>query len=128
MSNLTREIRQWQAMSPDELIDADVVPRSCIEVRDGHAYLFLVTDLYSRKIVGYHLSRSLMHHGAVHALKMALKGIKNPAGTIHHSDRGCQYCCHEFLAELDAEGLLSSMTADSHCYENAVAERVNGIL
>lgn len=49
-------------------------------------------------------------------------------GIIHHSDRGCQYCCHEYLGQLAAVGMVSSMTDENHCYQNAVAERVNGIL
>ena len=92
------------------------------------AYLFLVTDLYSRQIVGYHVSRDLSHHSAVLALDNAVRVMGDVTGTIHHSDRGCQYCCHEFLLYLAEHSMLSSMTDESHCYQNAVAERVNGIL
>jgi transposase InsO family protein len=99
-----------------------------IATRTGFAYLFLTSDLYSRKILGYHLSRDLSHHSALLALSMALSSIPNPFGVIHHSDRGCQYCCHDFLAVLRFYGILSSMTAENHCYENAHAERINGIL
>lgn len=92
------------------------------------AYLFLVTDLYSRKIVGYHVSRDLTHHSALIALDNAVQKMGDVTGTIHHSDRGCQYCCHEYLAYLSRHQMISSMTDESHCYQNAVAERVNGIL
>lgn len=96
--------------------------------RGQKAYLFLVTDMYSRKIVGYHVSRDLSHYSALLALDNAVERMGNVSGTIHHSDRGCQYCCHEYLGYLEKHGILSSMTDESHCYQNAVAERVNGIL
>lgn len=92
------------------------------------AYLFLVTDAYTRMIVGYHVSRDLSHYSAVIALSRAVSWMKTPEGVIHHSDRGCQYCCHEFLAALKAHKMVSSMTDADHCYQNAIAERVNGIL
>lgn len=92
------------------------------------AYLFLVTDRFSRQIVGYHVSRDLTHHSALIALDNAVQRLGNVQGTIHHSDRGCQYCCHEYLRYLSKHQMLASMTDESHCYQNAVAERVNGIL
>lgn len=94
----------------------------------GFAYLFLVTDLCSRKIVGWHLSRDLSHHSALIALDKAINALGNVEGVVHHSDRGCQYCCHEYLRHLASVKMLPSMTDDNHCYQNAVAERVNGIL
>ncbi len=94
----------------------------------GFAYLFLVTDTYSRKILGYHLSRDLTHHSALLALDMARRKMGTTEGTIVHSDRGCQYCCHEYLDYLRYFKMQSSMTDGSHCYQNAIAERVNGIL
>jgi transposase InsO family protein len=94
----------------------------------GFAYLALVTDAFSRKILGYHLSSDLTHHSALLALDMALREVKNPRGMLHHSDRGCQYCCHEYLRFLGLHGIVPSMTDASHCYQNAIAERVNGIL
>jgi transposase InsO family protein len=96
--------------------------------RDAFAYLFLVTDLYARKIVGWHVSRDLSHHSALIALTHARHALGNTAGVVHHSDRGSQYCCHEYLAQLAAHHMLASMTDGAHCYQNAVAERVNGIL
>jgi len=79
-------------------------------------------------IVGFHLSRDLSHYSAVIALENAVSWMGETQGVIHHSDRGCQYCCHEFLAVLKARGMESSMTDADHCYQNAIAERVNGIL
>lgn len=93
-----------------------------------HAYLFLVSDLYSRKIVGFHLSRDLTHYSALLALDNAVKLMGNVKGTIHHSDRGSQYCCHDYRGYLKQKRMHSSMTDESHCYQNAVAERINGIL
>ena len=66
-----------------------------VKTTDGFSFLFLITDAYSRKIVGYKLAKSLEATHAVGALKMALKNAANPKGLIHHSDRGIQYCCHD---------------------------------
>jgi putative transposase len=94
----------------------------------GFVYLSLVTDAFSRKIVGWDVCSSLCVEGALRALKMALKGVAHPEGLIHHSDRGIQYCCHDYVQLLKDNHILSSMTEENHCYENAIAERVNGIL
>ena len=59
---------------------------------------------------------------------MALELVNSSKGIIHHSDRGCQYCCHSFLSFLREHGMIASMTDENHCYQNAIAERVNGIL
>ncbi len=100
-----------------------------IRVHNGFAFLFLVTDLYSRKIIGWTLNRNLGVEGALKALNMALASRKDKSESlIHHSDRGIQYCCKEYVKTLHTAGIDISMTEDNHCYENAVAERVNGIL
>jgi putative transposase len=96
--------------------------------RDTFMYLSLITDMYSRKIVGYHLGTSLETEETLKALKMALKYKPNKAQPIHHSDRGCQYCSHDYVQALEKSGLGVSMTEQNHCAENALAERVNGIL
>jgi transposase InsO family protein len=96
--------------------------------RGAFAYLFLVTDLGARHIVGWHLSRDLSHHAALQALAMAHQTLGDSTGIVHHSDRGTQYCCHAYRAALHAARMLPSMTDGAHCYQNAVAERVNGIL
>lgn len=92
------------------------------------SYLFLVSDLYSRKILGYALKESLAVEGAEEALRMALRFAKPKAGFIHHSDHGVQYCSKSYLSMLNKRGALISMTGANHCYDNAVAERINGIL
>lgn len=100
-----------------------------IRTLTGFVYLFLITDLYSRKIVGWSLSRSLSIEGAVDALKMALRSRKDKTlPLIHHSDRGIQYCSHAYVNLLQKQEIGVSMTEENHCYENSTAERVNGIL
>jgi len=94
----------------------------------GFCYLALLTDMHSRKIVGFDLSDSLELTGCVRALKKALyqnRGIRN---LTHHSDRGIQYCSNVYTNELKRKKIAISMTEENHCYENALAERVNGIL
>jgi integrase len=99
-----------------------------IRTAKSFRYLSLITDLYSRKIVGYKLSNSLSIEGCIDALKGALKLWKGTEPLIHHSDRGVQYCCKEYTELLINKGISISMTEVDHCYENACAERVNGIL
>jgi transposase InsO family protein len=97
--------------------------------RNMHHYLALVTDAYSKKIVGYDVSNSLSLPGVLNAMKMALKSrAHNKLPLIHHSDRGLQYCSNEYQALLHKNKINCSMTTDSDPYSNAVAERVNGIL
>jgi transposase InsO family protein len=99
-----------------------------IRTINGFCYLALVTDLFSRKIVGYDISDSLELAGCLRAFKRALKTARPAEGLIHHSDRGSQYCSNQYVAELKKRKIEISMTEENHCYENAVAERVNGIL
>lgn len=92
-------------------------------------YLSLVTDAYSRKIVGYHLATDLKAIGCIKALKQALKGRLYPTRPlIHHSDRGTQYCCDDYVSLLQDSNIQISMTQTGSPYDNAIAERVNGIL
>jgi putative transposase len=98
----------------------------CIEEHFG--YLSLITDAYSRKIVGFYLSKNLAAEGCVRALKMALKQNTHRDGLIHHSDRGGQYCCADYVDILQDEKVQISMTQTGNPLHNAIAERVNGIL
>jgi putative transposase len=93
-------------------------------------YLFLITDLYSHRIMGYSMSASLHVTGAIEALKMAIKwaGTSQVKDCIHHSDRGVQYCCNQYVKMLRYDQMQISMTKDGNPLGNAVAERVNGIL
>ncbi len=99
-------------------------------VRTGpdYSYLFLITDAYSRKIVGYDLSRDLRARHAVTALKKAIEACNHTEGLIHHSDRGIQYCSHEYVKLCQDYGIRLSMTESGNPLDNAIAERVNGIL
>lgn len=92
------------------------------------AYLSLVTDAYSRKVVGFYLSRSLDNKGCINALKMALEGCPDCSSLIHHSDRGSQYCSFAYVDLLKAHNIKISMTEKGDPRENAIAERINGIL
>lgn len=99
-----------------------------IRTREGYLYLSLITDKYSRQIVGWHVAESLEALGCVKALEIALAVMPEGARPIHHSDRGSQYCSHEYVERLEQAGLAVSMTETNHCAENALAERMNGIL
>ena len=94
----------------------------------GFCYLALITDMHSRKIVGYDISNSLELKGCVRALNKAIYQANDIKGLIHHSDRGFQYCSTTYTQILQKNKIQISMTEDNHCYENALAERVNGIL
>jgi len=99
-----------------------------IKTETGFMYASLITDMYSRKIVGAYIGDSLEHFGCLTALDKALRDLPMDGHPMHHSDRGTQYCCHEYVEKLTKRGLSISMTEINHCYENALAERVNGIL
>jgi putative transposase len=100
-----------------------------VETAKGFVYLNLITDAYSRKIVGWAIGKTLEAKYTVEALRMALRQLpKGSAGLIHHSDRGVQYCCGEYVKILDKNQVCISMTENGDPRENAIAERVNGIL
>ena len=99
-----------------------------IRTREAFLYLGLITDKWSRKIVGYHLGETLETRGILKALRMALRGLRRGERPIHHSDRGCQYASHAYVQVVQRAGLRMSMTETHHSAENALAERVNGIL
>jgi putative transposase len=94
---------------------------------DCFCYLFLITDMYSRKIIGYCVQATLKSTGAVKSLQMALQSTKTETvkGGIHHSDRGIQYCCDEYTLLLGKNDFSISMTEQSDPLENAIAERIN---
>ena len=92
---------------------------------DSFAYLYLVTDLFSRKILGFNISENLRASSAVKALKMSLKNMSDIDNCIHHSDRGVQYCSNEYTKILQRKSIAISMTENSDPLENAVAERMN---
>ena len=110
---------------PNQLWVSDI---TYLRLMDGFVFLALVMDAWSRAIVGYDCSDSLEMQGALGALSMAIKSMPEGASPVHHSDRGCQYCSQAYIEKLKAHGLGISMTEGNHCYENAQAERLNGIL
>lgn len=99
-----------------------------IRVGETFQYLFLITDAWSRKVVGWFLGNTLEAKWAVEALKMALRQCPESKGLVHHSDRGFQYCSKVYTTLLKKAGIVSSMGEAGNCYDNAMAERVNGIL
>jgi putative transposase len=118
-------IKELEIGKPNQVWVSDI---TYISSREGFMYLALITDLFSRKIVGFDISDSLEAEGCKRALKQALSLVRDPKGIIHHSDRGIQYCCKEYIKILKGRKMEISMAAKGDCYENAVAERVNGIL
>lgn len=99
-----------------------------LRTREGFLYLALITDRYSRKVVGAHVGDTLEAVGCVRALEAAVAQLPAGARPIHHSDQGSQYCCHEYVRRLAERQIGISMTESNHCAENALAERMNGIL
>jgi putative transposase len=99
-----------------------------IRTLEGYLYLVLITDKYSRRIVGYNAGDTLEAEGCLKALNQALEGLPPGTVVIHHSDRGCQFACHLYVGRALEAGLKMSMTEKDHCAENAMAESMNGIL
>jgi transposase InsO family protein len=121
--NLLKDI---MVVQPNQAWVSDI---TYVETEERYAYLFLVTDAFSRCILGYDISCSLSVDGAQRALSMAVAAAKGASkGVIHHSDHGVQYTCHTYRDDLVSYSMNSSMGQVGNCYENALAERVNGIL
>lgn len=122
-------IENLEITRPEQVLVSDI---TYIGNRDYPMYLSLVTDAYSKKIMGHNLSKNLEAIGANSALKMAIKNCnyskKSKRDLIHHSDRGVQYCCDLYQQTLKKENIQCSMTEKYDPYQNAVAERINGIL
>jgi putative transposase len=114
-----------KAKRPEEVFVSDI---TYVKSRQGTHYLSLVTDAYSRKIMGYRLSDDMRAETIKDALTMAIKNKVSDRVTIHHSDRGLQYCSDVYQKELASAGMKPSMTDGYDCYQNALAERINGIL
>jgi transposase InsO family protein len=120
--NLAKELTPSR---PHQLWVSDI---TYIRTEIGFVYLVLVMDVFSRAIVGYDCSDSLEMEGALRALEMALSQRPRGVETIHHSDRGSQYCCRAYVERERSAGVTISMTEENHCYENAKAERLNGTM
>jgi len=120
--NLVTDFEPYQA---NQLWVSDI---TYIRSSNKFYYLFLITDAYSRKVVGYKLGKTLETEHAIMSLKMALNQVKTRSGLIHHSDRGIQYCLSQYVKLLQDYGIKISMTQDGNPLDNAIAERMNGIL
>lgn len=119
-------IRDFIPKRPNHLWVSDI---TYWKIRNGFTYISFVTDAYSRKIVGYHLADSLQTSETIQALKMAISNLADDQlQLIHHSDRGTQYCSNEYIKLLEANNIGISMTENGDPLENAIAERVNGII
>ena len=118
-------LKETVLTGPRQAVVSDI---TYLRTEEGFMYVSLVMDAYSRAILGYDCSDRLESEGALRALRMALKGLPSGRGVIHHSDRGCQYCCGAYVRLLAGHGCRISMTEENHCYENGRAERLNGIL
>lgn len=118
-------VKELSIKRPEQVWVADI---TYIPVDKGFNYLHLITDAYSKKIVGYEMCDNMTTMSTLKALQMALKGRSYQGKLIHHSDRGLQYCSAVYTGLLKKNGIDISMTIDGDPYENAVAERVNGIL
>lgn len=121
-------IRDFIPISPNQLWVCDI---TYWRIKDGFLYISFITDAYSKKIVGYHLGDSLQTSETIQALEMAISTLSNEKKElklIHHSDRGSQYCSNEYVKLLEKSKIGISMTENGDPLENAIAERVNGII
>jgi putative transposase len=118
-------IKGLEVSQPNEVWVGDL---TYVRTEMGFLYLALLTDKCSRKVVGYHCGDTLATGGCLAALNHALADLPKGAKPIHHTDQGTQYCSHEYVNWAEAHGLSMSMTETDHCAENALAERMNGIL
>ena len=118
-------VKDLEVKAPNEVWVSDL---TYLRTAEGYLYLALITDKYSRKIVGWNVGDNLEAVGCTRALERALEELPPQSRPIHHSDQGSQYCCHQYVQRLAERGLPVSMTESNHCAENALAERMNGIL
>lgn len=118
-------IRNWQPVKANQLWVSDI---TYWKIATGFLYISLITDAYSRKIVGHYLSANLETSASLSALQMALKKCTDTGGLIHHSDRGIQYCSYSYVNLLQDNKIRISMTENGDPLENPIAERVNGII
>lgn len=125
MRQYPNRIKNYRPNKPEQLWVADI---TYLLTQQGTMYLHLLTDAYSKKIVGYEVSQSLSASATGSALKAALAQREYDGSIIHHSDRGSQYCSQEYSDIQKQAGMKISMTQDGSPYDNAIAERINGIL
>jgi transposase InsO family protein len=132
----TTDSKHWLRKHPNLLKEETITHIEQVFVSDitylktsnKTVYLSLVTDAFSRKIMGYHLSKNMNTENVAKALEMAIKNKQTQNTTIHHSDRGLQYCASYYQNIIQNNNMTPSMTDGYDCYQNALAERINGIL
>lgn len=117
-------IKGLKPLRPNQVIVSDIT-YIWLRESESFSYLYLITDMYSRKILGYWLSEDLKASSALKSLKMALGNMSSKEGCIHHSDRGIQYCSNQYTNLLKENEIFISMTENSDPLENAIAERIN---
>ena len=122
---MKKRIKDLQPQYPADSIFADII---YIHLRKGFAYLAIVADLHTGRIIGFDLSMSLAAEGCIRALTMALAGIAKDRQIIHYSDRGIQYRCHEYVKLIEERNGTMRITTNGKVYARAMDERVNGIL
>jgi len=133
---ITTNSKHWLRKYPNLYLDSQITRPEQVFVSDityiksneRTHYLSLVTDAFSRKIMGYELSDDMSSEHVIKALQMAVKNRTSSLPLIHHSDRGLQYCSTIYQQALDKANIIPSMTEGGNCYQNALAERMNGIL
>jgi len=122
-------IRNFIPITPNQLWVSDI---TYWKISTGFVYISFITDAYSRKVVGYHVAQTMEAAETMEALKMAISGLKNGPDCnfqlTHHSDRGMQYCSDMYVKLLESNHIGISMTENGDPLENAIAERVNGII
>ena len=119
-------IKRYEPCEPEQIWSSDI---TYVSTENGFVYVSLITDLYSKKIMGYHVHPTLETAGPLQALRMALKNRSHTeTKLIHHSDRGIQYCSEEYIGLLERNGIQISMASPGNPYENAISERVNGTI
>lgn len=118
-------VRDMEINAPDQALCSDI---TYIYTEEGFLFLSLMMDMYVHDIVGWAVRDDLRTEGPLAALEMASRALRPDASPVAHSDRGCQYNSHAYIGMLERLGWKSSMTEERHCYENAMAERLNGIL
>lgn len=118
-------IKDFETKGPEQIWVSDI---TYVATEKGFVYVSFVTDKYSKKVMGYHVHSTLEAQGPIQALFMAFRARSHAStGLIHHSDQGIQYCCEEYIRLLKRNNIRISMSSRGNPYENAVAERVNGI-
>lgn len=118
-------VKGMEITAPEQVWVSDI---TYVKTDEGNLYLSLITDAYSRKIMGYKIADNMDATTVAEALKMAIGGRSHTSRLIHHSDRESQYCSKEYVEMAHSHGIIMSMTENGDPYENALAERMNKMI